>query len=110
MLTVRKPVRLGARTYLSGSEVRWRDLGLQERKADQLVRLGYFVDPYRRGAEEVPAVEPGAEEVPAVRPDTEDALLGLAMSQLRALLPEGVKARSKKKAVRLILEARELEE
>lgn len=93
LLTVRKPVRLGARTYLSGSEVRWRNLGLQERKADQLVRLGYFEDPFKRGA--VPVEREGTAELQA-----------LSMAQLRELLPEGAKARSKKDAVQLILEAR----
>ena len=98
-LRVRKPVRVGGRSLGTGSTVSWRTLGMSDRKANQLVRQGFFADPFKRGA--VPVEEEAREG--------EAELRALSMAQLRALLPEGAKARDKDKAVQLILDAREVD-
>lgn len=92
-LLVRKPVRVGGRSLGTGSTVSWRTLGMSDRKANQLVRQGFFADPFRRGAA-------------PVEQDGEAELRALSMAQLRELLPEGAKARDKSKAIQLILDAR----
>jgi len=71
-IQVKKPVRLGGRTYQSGGQVRWRDLGLSQRKVMQLIRLGYFEDfrqkpkrrrrKQRKPKEDVPEMESPKEE------------------------------------------------